>query len=61
MHAVIFSHMSYCVTVWSQAHLSKIKPIASLYNQALKIMDKKSYEMALLSHTSNGSLNVCKT
>ncbi len=41
MHGMIFSHMSYCVTVWSQTCVTVIKPISSLYNQALKIMDKK--------------------
>ena len=41
MHAMVFSHMSYCVTVWSQASQTTIKPITSLYKQALKIMDKK--------------------
>ena len=41
IHAMIFSHISYCITVWSQASQSTIKPIASLYKQALKIMDKK--------------------
>lgn len=41
MHAMIFSHMSYCVTVWSQASPTTIKLIASLYNQTLKIMAKK--------------------
>ena len=39
---LFFSHMSYCVTVWSKAYLSTIKPFASLYNQALKIMDNKA-------------------
>ncbi len=29
-HAMIFSHMSYCVTVWSQAPLTTVKLIASL-------------------------------
>ena len=28
------------VTVWSQAFQSTVKPIASLYKQALKIMDQ---------------------
>ena len=41
MHAMIFSHLSYCVTVWSQASESTVKPIKSLYKQALKIMDQK--------------------
>uniref|UniRef100_A0A8C1L0A4 Reverse transcriptase domain-containing protein n=1 Tax=Cyprinus carpio TaxID=7962 RepID=A0A8C1L0A4_CYPCA len=41
MHAMIFSHLSYCVTVWSQASQSTVKPIISLYKQALKIMDQK--------------------
>lgn len=31
MHAMIFSHLSYCVTVWSQASLTVVQPVASLY------------------------------
>ena len=40
-HAMIFSHMSYCVTVWSQASQTTIKLIAPLFDQTLKIMAKK--------------------
>lgn len=42
MHATIFAHMSYCLTFWSQADDTVIKPLKSLYKQALKILDKKT-------------------
>lgn len=41
MHAMVFSHISYCMTVWGQAAPSATKHIGSLYNRAIKIMDKK--------------------
>ena len=41
MHAMIFSHLSYCVTSWSQASQTALKPITSIYKQAIKIMDQK--------------------
>ncbi len=41
MHAMIFSHLSYCITVWGQANQTTLVPIRSLYKQALKIMDQK--------------------
>ena len=41
MHAMIFSHLSYCITVWGQANQTTMTPIKSLYKQALKIMDQK--------------------
>ncbi len=41
MHAMVFSHLSYCVTVWSQVSQLTIKPVRSLYKQTLKILDKK--------------------
>jgi len=40
-HAMILSHLSYCVTVWGQASKTTVKPITSLHKQALKIMDQK--------------------
>jgi len=30
MHSMIFSHLSYCITVWGQANLTTITPIRSL-------------------------------
>uniref|UniRef100_A0AAR2J957 Reverse transcriptase domain-containing protein n=1 Tax=Pygocentrus nattereri TaxID=42514 RepID=A0AAR2J957_PYGNA len=41
MHAMIVSHITYCFTSWSQTSLSILKPIESLYKQALKILDRK--------------------
>ena len=38
---MILSHLSYCATVWGQASQTTVKPIISLYKQALKIMDRK--------------------
>ena len=40
-HAMILSHLSYFITVWGQASQTTIKPVTSLYKQALKIMDQK--------------------
>lgn len=41
MHAMVFSHLSYCITAWSQTSVSTLKPVISLYKQAIKIFDKK--------------------
>ena len=41
MHAMIFSHISYCMTAWAQAAPTTTKCIGSVYNRAIKIMDKK--------------------
>lgn len=41
MHAMIFSHITYCFTTWSQTSLTTLKPIASLYKQTLKTLDRK--------------------
>lgn len=43
MHSVIFSHMTYCLTSWSQANHNTLKPIQSLYKQTLKVLDKKPH------------------
>uniref|UniRef100_A0A3P9H9W6 Reverse transcriptase domain-containing protein n=1 Tax=Oryzias latipes TaxID=8090 RepID=A0A3P9H9W6_ORYLA len=41
MHAMILSHMTYCLTTWSQANKSALKPLESLYKQTIKVLDKK--------------------
>lgn len=41
MYAMIFSHLPYCITSWSQASQTTLKPIMSFYNQTIKIQDKK--------------------
>ena len=41
MHAMIFSHLSYCITSWSQASSTALKPIFSIYKQTIKVMDRK--------------------
>ncbi len=41
MHSVSFSHMNYCLTSWSQAKPTTLKPLQSLYKQTLKTLDKK--------------------
>lgn len=37
MHAMIFSHFTYCITTWSLSTNSVLQPLQSLYKQALKI------------------------
>lgn len=41
LHSMILSHIGYCVTAWSQASLSVVKPLERLYNRALKILGKR--------------------
>ena len=42
MHSMIFSHISYCLTVWAPAAPSTKQHIGSLYNQTVKVLDKKT-------------------
>ncbi len=43
MDAMIFmdANISYCFTSWSQANVTTLKPIETLYKQTLKILDQK--------------------
>lgn len=41
MNAMILSHTLYCTSSWSQASTTAVNPVRSLYNQSLKILDKK--------------------
>jgi len=36
-NAMISSHITYCLSCWSQANETTIKPLRSVYNQALKV------------------------
>ena len=38
---MIMSHMLYCVTSWAAACKTALKPIETVYKQALKVLDKK--------------------
>ncbi len=44
MDAMIFmdANISYCFTSWSQANVTTLKPIETLYKQTLKILDQLS-------------------
>ena len=42
MHAMIFSHISYCFTSWSQANATTLRPLESLYKNTLKTLDRKA-------------------
>lgn len=42
LHSMIFSHFMYCMTSWSQGCKTALRPLESVYKQALKIHDKKS-------------------
>ena len=41
-NAMILAYCHYCMSCWSQASTSVLKPIRSLHKQALKILDRKS-------------------
>lgn len=42
VHTMIFPHLSYCITTWSQEGVTTLKPVYSLYKQIVKVLDKKS-------------------
>ncbi len=44
MNSLIFSYFSYCITSWSQAGKSTLRPLYTLYKCALKVFDKKPYK-----------------
>lgn len=41
LHAMVLSHLSYCIAAWGQATDSATRPLFSLHKQALKILDQK--------------------
>ena len=41
MHSMILSHLSYCATSWSQAGVTTLKPLYTLYKQVVNVFDKK--------------------
>jgi len=41
IEAMIIPHISYCISCWSQTSETAIQPLKSLYNQAVKVFDKK--------------------
>ena len=42
LHAMIFSHLHYCISCWSQASKTVLKPIEIIFKQALNVFDRKS-------------------
>jgi len=42
LNAMIVPHFRYCMTSWSQATKTALKPLESLYKTSLKIHDQKS-------------------
>ncbi len=41
-HSIIISHITYCLTSWSNTHAIVLKPMELLYKQALQILDKNN-------------------
>lgn len=41
MYSMVLSHITYCLTTWSQANKTTLKPLESLYKQTIKILDRK--------------------
>ncbi len=42
MYSMVISHMTYCLSTWSQASSVTLKPLESLYKRTIKVFDKKS-------------------
>jgi len=42
MNSMVISHMTFCLTTWSQASSVTLKPLESLYKRTLKVFDKTS-------------------
>lgn len=40
--AMKLSHITYCLTTWSQAKITTLKPSELLHKRAIKILDKKT-------------------
>lgn len=40
-HSMVLSHITYCLTTWSHASTTTLKPLESLYKQTLKILALK--------------------
>jgi len=43
MYSMVLPHITYCLTTWSQAKKTMLKPLESLYKQTIKIFDKKKH------------------
>lgn len=43
-NAMIMSRFYYCITCWSQANKSTLKPLESIHKQALKILDRRTWQ-----------------
>ena len=41
LNSMIIPHLLYCMTSWTQANDTTLKPVFSLYKQALKVLDRK--------------------
>ena len=41
MDAMIVSHLTYCLTTWGHTNSSSLKPLATLYNRTVKVLDRK--------------------
>ena len=50
LHCMIFSHIEYCLTTWSFAGTTALKPIEQLYKKAIRVRDKKpqSFHICIL-------------
>ncbi len=40
-HSMLFSHITYCLPIWSHTIVTSLKHLQSLYKRTVKIMDKK--------------------
>lgn len=40
MYSIVISHITFCLTTWSQASTTTLKSLQSLYKQTLKILEE---------------------
>ncbi len=40
-HSMLFSHITYCLPIWSHTIVTSLKHLQSLYKRTVQILDKK--------------------
>ncbi len=53
MFSMVISHMTFCLTTWSQASSVTLKPLESLYKRTLKVFDKNRYIIIIVQYWKN--------
>ncbi len=59
-YSMIFSHIIYCLPIWSLASVTSLKPLQSLYKRTVKILDKKVF-FIIVQYYKNTDYSALKT